>query len=218
MILRSIQIHELEARFSQLYYQKSKDLISVLDLGGDRKSPFCKVYSNSQSFIVNLYDSADPDIVADLTSEASLEKFKSMKTYFDICLCLNVIEHLKDPFPLVRCIKSMLRQGVIGEAVLFVPFLHRYHPNPSDYARYTQDSFSEWFNDDFLRVTVNQHGGSWLLLITSILFQVANKRLWILDKLLTFFVRIIITLGLHRVAGNYPLGYSVSITSIESQP
>ena len=170
MILRNLQIYSLESIIDSSR-QNSKML---LDLGGDTRSPFYSIYSKKySSHLVNLYPDASPDSIVDLESKKDLAAlFIDLCKYnYDFIFCFNVLEHLYNPFPCLNFIKDMILSGNANKAIIFVPFLHKYHPSPSDFHRYTIDFWLKFFSDETLNVSVTNHGGSPILMILSILMQ-----------------------------------------------
>lgn len=55
---------------------------------------------------------------------------------FDCAICLEVLEHVSNPFVAVGEIEKVLRPG--GKLILSVPHLSRLHEAPHDYFRYTR--------------------------------------------------------------------------------
>lgn len=55
--------------------------------------------------------------------------------YFDSAICINVLEHIPNPYAAVREIARILKPG--GVLIVFTPFLARIHEEPHDYYRFT---------------------------------------------------------------------------------
>ena len=81
---------------------------------------------------------------------------------FDCVICLEVLEHVADPFAAARELKRILRPG--GALFLTVPFLHPYHGHKDstsgshdsfpDYWRFTHQGLEKLFGDlEDLKVT-----------------------------------------------------------------
>jgi SAM-dependent methyltransferase len=105
----------------------------LIDLGcGDM--PF-KAWISTQ---VSTYDSLDffprsPDV----TYEADIQNMHMISNdQYDSALCIEVLEHVPDPFLAVREIQRILKPG--GLLILSVPHLSRLHDEPHDYYRYTR--------------------------------------------------------------------------------
>lgn len=56
-------------------------------------------------------------------------------TTYNAAICLEVLEHVPDPFKAVREVYRILRIG--GKVIITVPHLSRLHDEPYDYYRYT---------------------------------------------------------------------------------
>lgn len=54
---------------------------------------------------------------------------------YDCALCLNVLEHVADPKAVLHEIARILKPNGVG--MLYIPFLVRVHPDPTDYQRLT---------------------------------------------------------------------------------
>jgi SAM-dependent methyltransferase len=62
---------------------------------------------------------------------------KPLDAEYDIVFCEQVLEHVVDPVQAVKNIYQLLRPG--GHAIVSVPFMVRYHPEPGDYWRFSAD-------------------------------------------------------------------------------
>jgi SAM-dependent methyltransferase len=56
---------------------------------------------------------------------------------FDCVFCTGTLEHVRDPWTAVRELHRILKQG--GLIHIDVPFIQGYHPDPTDYWRFTLD-------------------------------------------------------------------------------
>ena len=54
---------------------------------------------------------------------------------FDGAVCTEVLEHVPDPGFLLRELARVVRPGAL--AIVTVPFVFRYHPDPDDFVRFT---------------------------------------------------------------------------------
>lgn len=213
MILRKFQIESFR-KVMQEYISSEK--FSVLDLGGDKLSPFYELYSNlGRNSIVNLFPETGADILLDLEKINSLENILNPDEHFNLCICFNVIEHLYNPVPCIELLKSMVENNRVDRAIIFIPFLHKYHPSPKDYLRLTSDYWNKAFLSDKIKLSLVQHGGSPLLLIISILLQ---KRIFRKTMLSQIFYKIILSIVYYVSKGNkkgqYPLGYQIMLEPI----
>lgn len=81
---------------------------------------------------------------------------------FDTVLCMNVLEHVRDPARVLAEIRRVLRPG--GFLLFGVPFLYPYHPDPDDYWRFTASGIRELLRD-FREVRVIPLGGRFSTLL-----------------------------------------------------
>jgi SAM-dependent methyltransferase len=105
---------------------------ALIDLGcGDM--PF-KAWVSTQ---VTTYDSLDffPRS-AEVTYVADIQDMSMIESdHYDSALCIEVLEHVSDPFKAAAEIQRILKPG--GVLVISVPHLSRLHDEPHDYYRYT---------------------------------------------------------------------------------
>jgi len=86
---------------------------------------------------VNVYDGLDIYPHSWVTYVGNVEDMFMVKDEsYDTVLCLEVLEHVSDPFLAVREICRILKPG--GVLILSVPHLSRLHDEPLDYYRFTQ--------------------------------------------------------------------------------
>lgn len=90
--------------------------------------------------ITDYTDKYQPDFVEDI-HELSFENDS-----VDGLFCIAVLEHVYDPKKAAEEIVRVLKKG--GKAMIYVPFLYRYHAHQSDYKdyfRYTKDGIAYLF-------------------------------------------------------------------------
>jgi SAM-dependent methyltransferase len=79
------------------------------------------------------------------------------KTY-DTAICLEVLEHIKDPFKALKEIHRILKKD--GYLIISVPHLSRLHEEPHDYFRYTKYGLQYSIEDaGFKILSITPNGG-----------------------------------------------------------
>jgi len=77
---------------------------------------------------------------------------------FDTVLLADVLEHIAEPWALMREIGRVLSPG--GKAILMVPFLYGLHEKPHDYYRYTEFAVRKLCEDASLELLeIDAYGG-----------------------------------------------------------
>ncbi len=108
----------------------------VIDLGGDRKSEYQKLFKGKFDItILNTDLSCKPDIIHDLEKPFLIDDDS-----YDGVLLINVLEHIYNYKALLNESSRILKKR--GIIVVVVPFLFPYHPSPHDFHRYTKDTLS----------------------------------------------------------------------------
>lgn len=77
---------------------------------------------------------------------------------FDVVLCEQVLEHVRDPWAAVRTLSSLCRPG--GHVVVSTPFLVRIHNEPTDYWRFTVPGLRLLLESSGLEVLTAQSWGN----------------------------------------------------------
>ncbi len=106
----------------------------VLDVGSGGSS-YGRFFPNRLT--VDIDPARQPDIVAD----ASSLPFKDGE--FEVILCTEVLEHVKNPFEIEKEFYRVLKSG--GRLILTTRFVYPIHDSPHDYWRYTKYGLKELF-------------------------------------------------------------------------
>jgi SAM-dependent methyltransferase len=109
---------------------------NVLDLGGDQRSAYQRLFRGSfRLTTVNLDHAARPDIVHDLERPLPIADDS-----YEHVLLINVLEHIYDYKQLLSEASRVTRRN--GTVIIAVPFLYPIHRSPTlhDYRRFTDDA------------------------------------------------------------------------------
>ncbi len=109
---------------------------------------------------VTRYDSLDLKAqVPGVTYEADVQDMRVVPdAAYDSVICLEVLEHVPDPFRALAEIRRILRPG--GVLVLSVPHLSRIHEAPQDFYRFTNYGLAAMFQrSGFEVVRIERRGG-----------------------------------------------------------
>ena len=109
---------------------------------------------------VSSYDSIDIERrVPEVSYVGSIQDMHMIEDgAYDSALCLEVLEHVQNPFIAVSEIHRILKKG--GKLVCSVPHLSRLHEEPHDYFRYTLYGLQSLFeNSGFKVISITPRGG-----------------------------------------------------------
>ncbi len=140
---------------------------SLLDLGCGN-SPYRPLLTNVLHYVP--YDLTTTASRPDVVGVAQNLPFHSCS--FDSVLCTQVLEHVPDPWYMLKEVHRVLRPG--GKLLLSAPQAWRLHEEPFDFYRYTKYGLHYLVQEAGLQMieTIPQ-GGVWLLLGQSL-----NNTLW----------------------------------------
>jgi SAM-dependent methyltransferase len=112
----------------------------ILDVGGTKQplpSYRASLHLTSESAVtcVNIDAESQPDLIADAATMPVAD------ASFDHAWCFNLLEHVSDPFAVMKEIARVTKPG--GRIAVFTPFLVHVHGHPQDYWRYTDTSLRQ---------------------------------------------------------------------------
>jgi len=138
----------LELRYLKKAFSSLPSHGVVLDLGSSI-SPHRNHFAQCTFFSVDINWDRRPSLVADI----HLLPFRDNTA--DVILLLDVLEHCQSPRNIVQEVQRVLKPD--GVCIAVVPFLYKFHPDPSDYYRYTDQALSYLFKD-FSKVYLSAFG------------------------------------------------------------
>jgi SAM-dependent methyltransferase len=112
---------------------------AILDVGCGEK-PYYPLFSEAAEYVgADVVDGPQVDVVCPLEALA----FEDAR--FDVVLCTQVLEHVRDPLASLREAARVLKPG----GVLFASThgTYPFHPHPTDYWRWTQDGLRALMDD-----------------------------------------------------------------------
>lgn len=120
----------------------------VIDVGSGRKN-YRKYLRYKEYLTVDIDPQNNPDIIG------NLEKLPIKTNSVDLVIATEVLEHVSDPGKAVREMYRILKKS--GSCLLSTRFIYPYHPEPTDYYRFTVESLSDLFKG-FRNVEIISHG------------------------------------------------------------
>ncbi len=110
---------------------------------------------------VEAYDSLDLYPRTSVTFTGDVQNLSMLAdNSYDTAICLEVLEHVPDPFRAAREISRILKPD--GALILSVPHLSRLHDEPNDYYRYTRYGLCHLVEQAGLKVElIESRGGLW---------------------------------------------------------
>ena len=93
---------------------------------------------------------------------SNLEKIPFKNNYFDSVVCNFVFEHVKNPFLVCNELKRVLKPK--GTILIAVPFMQRFHADPNDYWRFTDEGIKEMLGKNFVIIKNCSIGGRFCFL------------------------------------------------------
>ena len=168
----------------------------VLDIGA-KHSPYASLFTGHCYATLDIMPENDPDIVGDI---CELSRYVAPESV-DLIIATEVLEHVRDPWSAMSQIRTVLKPK--GRFVGSVPFMVPYHPDPTDYWRFTPEGLKE-LTSEFDSAEVCPHGNRILSALYILNCAGAGQALRVFDGLSDWMFREN-SLGL-------PLGYIVTAT------
>jgi len=161
----------------------------TLDIGAGF-SPYDEYYKHNfpNRTVLDIAQGHKVDVVGDV------HKMEFEDNKFDTILCLEVFEHLKNPFLAAQEIERVLKPG--GQLILTTRFIAPIHDAPGDYFRFTKYGLQELFKNFDIKVLRAELGTILTLsfLYQRLGFQTKTKILklvfFIKSKLISYFAKI----------------------------
>ncbi|MGC8906675.1 MAG: class I SAM-dependent methyltransferase [Desulfomonilaceae bacterium] len=158
------------------YLRHAQDLegaTMVLDVGGNRvqkRGAFDAGCYNSRVVYANISVEKMPHV------QCRGERLPLRANSVDVVICSELLEHVKEPAPVLIEIFRVLRgKGIL---LLCAPFLNRIHADPSDYGRYTEFYWREALTGiGFTDIMVEWQGSYWSVLIEMLRYAVSHASL-----------------------------------------
>ncbi len=110
----------------------------VIDIGGGRSESYLPDMGRSADVVFRTFD-----LKAGQQVDFEKDTLPVADGAYDTVLFLNVMEHIFNHQHIANEVVRIVRPG--GQLIGFVPFLMWYHPDHSDYFRYTHESLEKIF-------------------------------------------------------------------------
>lgn len=129
----------------------------ILDYGAGN-SPCRELFDCQEYLKADVEQNAAGDI--DFLIDPHVAETSYSSHYFDLVLCLDVLEHVEDGAAVVQELFRVLRPG--GMVLISTPFMYREHEYPYDRRRYTSIGIrEELLRAGFHEVRVEKFGNVW---------------------------------------------------------
>lgn len=145
----------------------------VVDVGSGRAKyrDYIRKYAESYITVDNMssgYQFGPSDIKPDVISDILKMPFENNS--FDTVICTEVLEHVEDPFALMKEISRILETG--GQAIISSGWISAYHREPKDYWRFSHDAYQLLCDKNGLELLEIQRQGG---IFTTLLYLVRRN-------------------------------------------
>jgi ubiquinone/menaquinone biosynthesis C-methylase UbiE len=145
----------------------------TIDLGAGMHSSYFNYLKkkNTKIFFADKYSSNKKN-----TYNVDLEKkLKFKNNEFNTVVLFNVLEHIRNYKGLINEINRITKKK--GKVEIFVPFMHRYHPDPHDIFRPTHFYLHNLLTESGFKVTTNLIGVGPLSVFSEIILKYLKFKL-----------------------------------------
>jgi len=140
----------------------------VLDLGaGTAKYKSILMKRASEYIACDIKKTKDVDVICDV------ENLIFSPESFDTVVSTQLLEHVNNPYRVIKEIKKVLKIG--GNAVITVPFMVPYHPDPYDNFRFSKEGLEKIFKfENFEIIDSGIYGGFFMVVSEIVHFSFFN--------------------------------------------
>jgi SAM-dependent methyltransferase len=127
---------------------------NLLELGPQTRSLACEKFTNFKYHSFDIFDTYSPDFVGDITKHnAAIPDH-----FFDCILCMDVLEHVLNPFDAISELRRILKDG--GYLLLSSPLNLRIHGPIPDCWRFTEHGYKSLLRDfDIVEIDILETPG-----------------------------------------------------------
>jgi len=110
----------------------------TIDVGGGKDVDYLSFMKKDETFLLRNFDMKTGDVV-----DFEKDRLPVADGEYDTVLFLNVMEHIFNHQHIAHEVVRIVKSG--GQLIGFVPFLMWYHPDHSDFFRYTDEALLKIF-------------------------------------------------------------------------
>ena len=127
---------------------------NLLEIGPQTRSLAREKFTNYKYHSFDIVDTYGPDFVGDITKK----NVSIPDTFFDCILCMDVLEHVLNPFDAISELRRILKDG--GYLILSSPLNLRIHGPIPDCWRFTEHGYKSLLRDfDIVEIDILETPG-----------------------------------------------------------
>lgn len=115
----------------------------------------------------------EQEAISGLSAVADIAAIPFADAAIDAALCVEVLEHVRDPLGVLGEILRVLRPG--GRALISTPFCLGEHMQPHDFHRYTRFGLTTLFEQSGFRIVSIEPRGGYFTLLAYLLARVPDE-------------------------------------------